>query len=331
MVLLQGQGDLLQEHRLAGPRRRDDQAALPLADRRDQIDDARRDFLGGGLQDQAFVRVQRRQVLEDGRPDLLFRRMAVDRLHLHQGEVFLPLDGQANRALDHQAGAQAEPANLARARRRCLPARRGNCGRRCAGSRSRRAGLRGCPNRARPRRASTCSRTTPTMSCTRVMPVCSVMPSRSARANSLGIGKRYRSSSRMPGGGIKRAGTAPVVGPGRETAGGAGLADSVGELLLPRGLRRGRRRVVLPDPSSLRATAMDESSEDVLMRGRRSAWRQHRAVHPEQPNRCSTTDTAHAARIRSSVMPVLSKSADFNGTPVAYQIRSGFEFGAGLK
>ena len=70
-------------------------------------------LLGGRLQHQPLVRVQRRQVLEDGRPGLLLRRMAVDQLHLHQGEVLLALDRQADRPLDHQAGAQAEPANLA--------------------------------------------------------------------------------------------------------------------------------------------------------------------------------------------------------------------------
>ena len=34
-------GDVLQEHRLAGARRRDDQGALALADRRNDIDDPR--------------------------------------------------------------------------------------------------------------------------------------------------------------------------------------------------------------------------------------------------------------------------------------------------
>ena len=39
--------------------------------------------------------------------------MAVDQFHLHQGEVFLALDRQADRPLDDQAGAQAQPADLA--------------------------------------------------------------------------------------------------------------------------------------------------------------------------------------------------------------------------
>ena len=43
-------GDVLQQHRLAGARRRDDQAALPLADRHHQVHDARRQVVGRGLE-----------------------------------------------------------------------------------------------------------------------------------------------------------------------------------------------------------------------------------------------------------------------------------------
>ena len=103
----------MQQHRLAGTRRRHDQAALALADRRHQIDDAGGHLVAGRFQNEPAVGMQRRQVLEDGRPGFLFRRMAVDRLDLHEGEVLLALDGQADRPFDDQAGAQAEPANLA--------------------------------------------------------------------------------------------------------------------------------------------------------------------------------------------------------------------------
>ena len=64
---MQAQGDLLQQDGLAGPRRRHDQAALALADRRHQVDDAHGDFFGVGLQHQPAIGVQRRQVFEDGR------------------------------------------------------------------------------------------------------------------------------------------------------------------------------------------------------------------------------------------------------------------------
>ena len=39
--------------------------------------------------------------------------MAVDHFDLHQGEVVLPFDRQANRPFDDQAGVQAQPADLA--------------------------------------------------------------------------------------------------------------------------------------------------------------------------------------------------------------------------
>ena len=67
MILEQAQGDLLQQDRLAGPRRRDDQAALALADRRHQIDDAHVELFGRRFQDEPAIRMQRRQVFEVGR------------------------------------------------------------------------------------------------------------------------------------------------------------------------------------------------------------------------------------------------------------------------
>ncbi len=48
-----------------------------------------------------------------GAAGALVRGLAVDQLDLHQGEVLLPFDRQANRPLDHQAGAQPDAANLA--------------------------------------------------------------------------------------------------------------------------------------------------------------------------------------------------------------------------
>ena len=42
-------GDVLQQHGLAGARRRDDQGALPLADRRHQVEDAPGEVLRVGL------------------------------------------------------------------------------------------------------------------------------------------------------------------------------------------------------------------------------------------------------------------------------------------
>ena len=59
-----GVGDLLQHDRLAGLGRRDDEAALALADRRDEVDDALRELLGRGLEAQALLRVERRELAE---------------------------------------------------------------------------------------------------------------------------------------------------------------------------------------------------------------------------------------------------------------------------
>jgi hypothetical protein len=67
VVLLDGVGDVLQQHRLAGARRRDDQRALALAEGRHEIDDSRRKVLGLDaleLHAEALIRIERRQVVE---------------------------------------------------------------------------------------------------------------------------------------------------------------------------------------------------------------------------------------------------------------------------
>jgi hypothetical protein len=69
-------GQSLQDHGLAGLGRRDDEAALSLADGREQVDDARAERLG--LDGEPFGRVYGRQVSERGPPAPL--RVAVDRL-----------------------------------------------------------------------------------------------------------------------------------------------------------------------------------------------------------------------------------------------------------
>ena len=57
-------GDVLQRDRLASFRRRDDQAALALADRRNDVDQAADDAVRRGLHTQALVGVQRRELAE---------------------------------------------------------------------------------------------------------------------------------------------------------------------------------------------------------------------------------------------------------------------------
>ena len=139
-------GDVLQQHRLAGARRRDDQAALPLADRHHQVEDARRQVVAVGLERDALLRVERRQVLEE---DLLARplgRLEVDRLDLDQREVALAFLRRPDLAATRCRRCAGRTCGSATARRRCRRARAGSCSRARAGSRSRPAA-----SRARPR------------------------------------------------------------------------------------------------------------------------------------------------------------------------------------
>ena len=109
---------VLQHHGLAGARRRDDQRALALALRRDQVDDAAGDVLAGRilvLELQPLVGIERRQVVEvDPVADLL-RLVEIDLVDLEQGEIALAVLGRADLALDRVAGPQAEAPHLARA------------------------------------------------------------------------------------------------------------------------------------------------------------------------------------------------------------------------
>jgi hypothetical protein len=109
--------DVLQDHRFAGLRRRHQQAALALADRRDQVDDAAGDVFGAvdvALEAQRLVRVQRRQVLKQDAVLRGFRRFAVDLVDLDQREVALAVFRGAHFALDRIAGVQVEAADLRR-------------------------------------------------------------------------------------------------------------------------------------------------------------------------------------------------------------------------
>jgi hypothetical protein len=106
----------LQQHGLAGLRRRNDEPTLTLADRRDQIDDARRQVLGAAvatLQRQALVGEQRCQVLEQYLVLGVLRRLEIDLADLQQGEIALALLWRADRAVDRVAGAKIEAADLA--------------------------------------------------------------------------------------------------------------------------------------------------------------------------------------------------------------------------
>ena len=106
--------DVLQQHRLAGARRRDDEAALALADGRHQVHDARRQVVGGRLEPQALLRIERRQVLEEELVARLVGRFEVDRFDLDQREVALAVLRRPHLAGDRVAGLQVELADLRR-------------------------------------------------------------------------------------------------------------------------------------------------------------------------------------------------------------------------
>ena len=108
-------GDLLQQHRLAGARRGDNEHALALADRRDQIADAHVEIFRIRLQAEPGVGVQRRKILEVAGVGDALGVFAVDRLDAEQGEISLGFLGRADLALDDMAVAKAETADLARA------------------------------------------------------------------------------------------------------------------------------------------------------------------------------------------------------------------------
>src|SRR5690606_6778094 len=82
-------GDGLEDERLAGLGRRDDEAALTLADRRDEVDDARRELLGRRLEAQPLVRVDRGQLAEVDAARGLVDALPVDGVDLDDRVVLL--------------------------------------------------------------------------------------------------------------------------------------------------------------------------------------------------------------------------------------------------
>ena len=109
--------DPLEHHRLAGPGRRDDQRALALAERGDQIDDTGGQILPGGIVDlerDLLFRIERGEIVEiDPVADAL-RVLEIDQVDLEQGEIALPVLGRADLTLDGIAGPETEAADLAR-------------------------------------------------------------------------------------------------------------------------------------------------------------------------------------------------------------------------
>src|SRR3569832_665788 len=115
MIVGDGLSDVLQDHGLAGLGRRHDHAALALADRRHQIDDARGNVLGAAvalLQTEALVGEQRRQILEQYFVLGVFGRLVVDLVDLQQREIALAFLRRPDLAGHGVARAQIEAADL---------------------------------------------------------------------------------------------------------------------------------------------------------------------------------------------------------------------------
>ena len=105
-------GDVLQQDGLAGPRRGDDQTALPLSDRGEHVHDARGEILRVELQIQFFLRVEGGQVVEKDLVAGRFRPLEVDFVHLEEGEILLPFLGGTDLAGNGVPRPQAEAPDL---------------------------------------------------------------------------------------------------------------------------------------------------------------------------------------------------------------------------
>ena len=107
-------GDRLQEHGFAGPRGGDDQPALPLADRGEEIHYPGGVVVGIVLQVGLLARVEGCEVVEE---DLVFGSLGVlkiEGLHLEERKVALCLLRRPNLPGNGITGAEVEPPNLRR-------------------------------------------------------------------------------------------------------------------------------------------------------------------------------------------------------------------------
>ncbi len=117
MVGGDGVGDVLEDDGLTGARLRHDEAALALADGRDDVDDAARMVLLGrvvGLHLEPLIGIERREIVEMDLVALLLGVLEIDGVDLEKREVPLALFGAADLAFDGVASAQTESADLRR-------------------------------------------------------------------------------------------------------------------------------------------------------------------------------------------------------------------------
>src|SRR5215472_421987 len=105
-------GDLLEERRLAGFRRRDDERALALADRAEEIEDASAHLERRRLHLQPDIGIDGDELVEDSSTADRFRILAVDRLDLEDAVILLVVFRIADLTGDEVAGAQLEATDL---------------------------------------------------------------------------------------------------------------------------------------------------------------------------------------------------------------------------
>ena len=115
MVVGDRPGDVLEQHGLADARRRDDQRALALALRRDDVDHPRRLVLDGrigAIEGQLLVRIERGEIVEIDPVADGVGIVEIDLGDADEAEIALALLGAANLAFDRVAGPEAELADL---------------------------------------------------------------------------------------------------------------------------------------------------------------------------------------------------------------------------
>ena len=112
MIGRDGVGNILQEHGFAGARRSDDQSALTLADGNQHVHDAGAHVVSHGFELQAFLRIERRQVVKENLVAGFVRRLEVYGFDLDQREVLLALVRRTDLAADGVTGLEVELANL---------------------------------------------------------------------------------------------------------------------------------------------------------------------------------------------------------------------------
>ena len=115
VVRRDGVRDVLHQHCLSGLRRGDDQTALALADRSNDVDQTARQVLVAlhvAFELQGLVREERRQVLEQHPVLQVFRRLAVHRFHLDEREIAFAVLRNADFTFHGVAGMEIESADL---------------------------------------------------------------------------------------------------------------------------------------------------------------------------------------------------------------------------